>query len=842
MTLEKVTPIKRGKKVFNCATCGLSQNKFKSEINPNTEILFVRDFPSEFEIRSKNYFSTTDSKFLKLNILKAGIDLDKCGFTYSILCNIPKPPRNIPIDSIKSCGINLLSKISELKNLKLVVTCGEYGFKLFSNKSQLKKYRGELYKKDSLPIFSTYDPKYILSNKQEETTFINDLIKVKKIINNEISVGKDIDFLLCKTIDDLEYAKQKLNESEYYAFDIETIGGEFGLDPFSLNNKIMTIGFTTDKLESFCIPIDHPELKKETIKNKLSSLIGLPVNDNTCNMIKDKLIATEDDMLIHYIYIISFLRDVLFNNSKRVAHNARFDVKCISKLLDLPVINVYFDTMLASSVLNKGNGNSNSLKRLSVELLGYAESYSVIEDGIKNDKIKLYDLAKYNCEDTYNTVVIYKILLEKLEKEELSDLFFNIVMKGNEVLTDIELNGAKIDIAYGEKLLLKYEENKKALLDKLLSYEEIKKIPEFNINSSDHLGKLLYDIFKLKCPKLTDTGKRSTDVESLNKLNGHQFVADLLIYKKYEKCIGTYVTPLIQDHIKKDGKIHCNYNQAVTATGRLSSSLPNLQNVPARGELGKEIKKMFVASEQDWVILQADYSQIELRVAAICANEPTMLQAYIDDKDIHKITPASIFNKKVEDVTKEERQAGKSLNFGLIYGMSARGLVMYSKKGYGVDMSEEQAEQYRNRYFKLYSTLPKWYDKIKKEASSTGNVKNLFGRKRIIENINSPNKYLRGEAERKCYNSPVQSSASDMLILSLYNINKYLKEKSIRARIINTVHDSIVLECHKDDLIKTAKIVKTIMENIPTPFEKLCPIKAELEYGPNWGELKELKI
>lgn len=841
------------KKVYDCNLCGLDTNNYVNTGNLDSEILIVRDFPATTEIQYKNYFATTEGRYLKQSLEKAEIDLSKCYFTYTLLCNLPKPPRaNLPIDQIKSCGSNLINLIQTLPNLKLIVTCGEYGFKFFSNKSQLKKHRGEMFKKDKLNIFSVFDPKYILTNKQEEKTFINDLIKAHKIVNGEIKAGQDIKFLLCKTTEDLDYAKQKLNEAEYYAFDIETLGGEYGLDAFSPNNKIMTIGFTTDKLESFCIPIDHPEALVNVFFTKIAAR--------------------------------KYLDEALHNNSKRVGHNARFDVRNLMKLLDLSSIDVYFDTMLASSILNQGNGNSNSLKRLAIEHLGYAENYSVLEEGVENDKISLGDLARYNCEDTHNTILLYRILNERLKEEELSDLFYDIVMPGNEVLTDIELNGSKIDTAYGNKLLVKYEENKKTLMYKLqhhvsfhsviaygktlhperkneidsityenkedsalyksisLCYEMDNKTNEVNINSNDSLATYIYDTLGLKCPKLTETGKRSTDVESLNRLSNHPFVADLLLYKKYEKAIGTYITPLIQVHLKYDSKIHCNYNQAVTTTGRLSSNSPNLQNVPSRGEMGKDIKKLFVPSEVDWVLLQADYSQVELRMAAILANEPVMLDAYANDKDIHRITAATVLNKDIKDITDEDRQKAKAVAFGFLYGGSAQGFVGYAKKSYGVDFTLEQAEQVRNKFFRLYSALPKWYEKIWKDCRRNNYVKSLFGRKRIIDNINSKNSYLRGAAERQSINHPDQGSCADMLLLALYHINRYLKEKNIRAKIINTVHDSIILECHKDDLMRTAKIVKTIMENIPTPFEKLCPIKAELEYGPNWGELQKLKF
>ena len=806
MTLDKISSTKSKKKVYGCETCGLSQNKFKNEGNLDAEILIVRDFPSEVDIRFKNYFGTIDGKYLKQALTKAEIDISNCYFTYTLLCNLPKIPNNLPIDSVKSCGTNLISLISQMPNLKLIIPMGDYSFKFFLNKSQLKKYRGELFRKNDLNIFPMYDPKYIMVNKPEEAKFFNDLVKARKILNNEISAGKDIEFLLCKTVEDLEYTKRTLETAEYYAFDIETIGVEYGLDAFSPHNKIMTIGFTTDSMESFCIPIDHPESE-----------------------LKDRSLTIE------------YIKNILNNNSKRIAHHAKFDVKNITTLLGLPITTVYADTMLASSVLNQGNGNSNSLKRLSVELLGYAENYSVMESGVENDKISLIDLAKYNCEDTVNAVLIYEILMSRLKDENLYDLFFDIVMKGNEALTEVELNGAKIDIEYGKSLLKKYEKCKEEVLTKLLSYPETTEIEEFNIKSSDHIGKLLYDKFKLKCHKLTASGKRSADIDALVVLTDeHPFVADLLLYKKYEKCISTYVMPLTEDHLKNDGKIHCGYHQDTTATGRLSAVSPNLQNIPSRGELGKEIKKMFIPSNNGWYILQADYSQVELRISAIETLDKTMIAAYKEFGDLHVTTAKEVLGKST--ITKEDRNKAKPVNFGLIYLQSAKGFVKYAKKSYGITFTLSEAESIIKKFFNTYRGLTPWHNKTIQFVKKYGYAINLFGRKRLIANINSTDGYTRGAAERQSVNFPIQSVPAEMMVLSLYYVNKFLKDKGMKSKIINTVHDSMILECPPEELQTTARIVKTIMENIPTPFEKIIPIVADLEYGFNWGELESFKF
>lgn len=815
---KTVAKKKSSKKVYDCLTCGLSNTRIASTGNlAIAKILIVDNIPTESDIKYKRALSGRTGRLLTNSIVKAGIELTDCYLTSVMLCKLPD--RADPtLGQIKSCGVNLVKLIEGMPNLEMIITLGQWPLKFFLNKSGIKKTRGELFRKDGLNIFPMYEPTYILNNPLERVMFENDLVKVKSILDGK-STAKKIDFTMCESIEDVEKARDRLTISKLWAFDIESRGGQYGLDLYSPNNLITTIGFTTLEGENICIPVDHPETK---IDNRHA--------------------------------VLTLLREIFSNDSRKIAHNIKFDVKGLINLINVPVNNMYSDTALMSSVLNQGDGSSNSLKRLSIELLGYPSDYGIIEKDVELTTVPLQEVARYNCEDTENTMEIFHILSKRLIENDLHDVFYEVVMKGCITIIDIELAGAKIDIKYGTGLVERYSKKRDDTLaeaKELIYVNEKASVrlaaffddKEININSNDQLAIILYDYLKLPVLKKTKSGKRSADAATLKSLKDkHPFVEKLLEYKLYEKVTTTYATPLLGKHLKPDNKIHCNYNQDITATFRLSSSAPNLQNIPSKGQVGKDIKKLFVPSYKNAYILQADYSQVELRVAAICANEPAMLEIYRNDGDIHRMTAAAALQKDPADITDEERQNAKAINFGFLYGMSAKGFVFYAKDGYGIDLSMSESEQYRNNYFEKYKGLVPWYARTIDYARKHGNVKTLFDRKRKIININAYNSYERGRAERQAINTRVQSSAADICLLAMYHINSFLKKKDMRSRIVNTVHDSIILEVPEDELKVTAKIVKTIMEKQKLPFETPIPIKADLEYGPSWGELGKLEI
>ncbi|MCK5606892.1 hypothetical protein KAR91_33630, partial [Candidatus Pacearchaeota archaeon] len=426
-------------------------------------------------------------------------------------------------------------------------------------------------------------------------------------------------------------------------------------------------------------------------------------------------------------------------------------------LLGVETVNIYFCTALANSVLSKGNGDSNKLKRLAIEYLGYVNDYGIIRDDAPLDEEPLALVSEYNCEDTENTMLLYRLFKPRLKEEDLHDYFTNLMMKGCEGLADAEMNGITIDQKYGAKLSDKYVTKAAELEKDLRAYPEVMEMAEeagepFNLESPKQLSVLLFDKFKLPVFKETKTG-RSTNVDTMKSLEDkHPFIPTLQLYKKSQKLVSTYLVNLTDTHLKDDGKIHCNFNQDVARTGRLSSSQPNMQNQPSKGEIGKDLKKIFVSSFEGGSLIQADYSQIELRVAAIITNEKGMLDIYANDGDIHRSMAAFITGKSETDVTDEERGNAKPVNFGFLYGQSPKGFVVSAKRDYGVDFTLAEATRIRERYFKMYTALEGWYEHTWAYARKTSYVKTLFGRKRTIFNLHSTNNFLKHKAENQAIN------------------------------------------------------------------------------------------
>ena len=812
-----VAPLKKArkaakKKEYNCDTCKLSGVKIPTIGTLETaEILIVAEPPSPAEFKFSKPLAGRAYRLMTNSLARTGFDLTKCYFTNVLLCQLP--PRKDPTPTqIKSCGVNLVDKIKQMPNLKMVITCGKWPLKFFLNKSNPRAVRGELFTKNDLNVFPIYDPYYILDNIHEREVMETDLARAKTIIDKGIK-KKEIHYRLAKTLDDLREFKEILVKAKKLSFDIESRGGEYGLDLYTDKNCITTIAFTNEKMENFCIPVDHPE----------------------------------SALLKHRDIVIETIRAIMAAPSKKIAHNLKFDAKGLKLLIDVDTVNPYFDTALANSVLSKGNGDSNKLKRLAIEHLGYVNDYGIIKDDAPLDEEPLLLVAEYNAEDTENTMLLYELFKPRLKEEDLHDYFTNLMMKGCEGLTDVEMNGIKIDLPYGEKLSEKYATICTDLEAELRAYPEVQAMTAeadelFNLESPKQLAVLLFDKFKLPVIKETKTG-RSTDVDTMKALEDkHPFIAQLQAYKKATKLVSTYLTNLTVKHLKDDGKIHCNFNQDVTRTGRLSANSPNLQNQPSKGQIGKDLKKIFISSFEGGSLIQADYSQIELRVAAIVANEKNMLKIYADDGDIHRSMAAFITGKSEADVTDAERTNAKPVNFGFLYGQSPKGFVVSAKRDYGVDFTLAEATRIRERYFKMYPALVPWYEHTWAFARKTSYVKTLFGRKRTIFNLHSTNNFLKQRAENQSINTEVQGSAGEMCILAIYHINKYLKGKGMRSMIVNTVHDSIILDCPKEEVMQTAKIVKTIMENVPTPFDKPIPMKADIEIGPSWGALKEVTM
>jgi DNA polymerase-1 len=482
----------------------------------------------------------------------------------------------------------------------------------------------------------------------------------------------------------------------------------------------------------------------------------------------------------------------------------------ILKDYDINLEGKIFDIMLAAYIIDPSKSNY-SIEDLVWSYLGVPS----IKIG-KSPKIKTRLLFKL------------KPILEKILKErEQLDLFYNVEIPLARVLAIMQLNGISID----NKVLNQLSKNLEQRLNKLVSliYEDAKE--EFNINSPKQLSIILFEKLKLPVIKRTKTGF-STDEEVLNKLSDeHKIARNILEYRQLTKLKTAYIDSLPELVNPNTGKIHTSFNQTIAETGRLSSSNPNLQNIPIKTDIGKQIRKAFIPSKKDYLLLSADYSQIELRILAHLSKDQNLMNAFRTDKDIHTLTASLIFNKKLTDITTGMRDTAKRINFGIIYGMSSFGL----SKDLGI--TQEEAQAFIDAYFLRYPKVKDYMQKQITQAQRYGFVKTLLGRRRYIPQIKSKNASIRQFAERQAINTPVQGSAADLIKLAMVVIQEEIDEKNLKSKILLQVHDELVFEYpeKEEDILKI--VVKQIMENV---LELSVPIKVDIKIGNNWLQMKEV--
>ena len=423
--------------------------------------------------------------------------------------------------------------------------------------------------------------------------------------------------------------------------------------------------------------------------------------------------------------------------------------------------------------------------------------------------------------------VLSDFFIEKLEQEKLTDLYTSIELPLAQVLAIMELEGVCIDTAYleamGAELSIRIEE----LAQKL--YEAAGE--EFNLNSSKQLGVILFEKLGLPVIKKTKTGY-STDAEVLDTLaEEYEFVKDILAYRQLSKLKSTYIEGILKLVRPETGKVHTTFNQTITATGRLSSTEPNLQNIPIKTEEGKRIRKAFVPSVPGNVLVAADYSQIELRILAHMSKDPVLVDSFMNDEDIHRRTASEVFGVPMEEVTKEMRRNAKAVNFGIIYGQTDYGL---SKE---LGISRAEAKAYIENYFNRYSGVKQWIEKAIGEARTTGISTTMMGRKRYIKDINSKNFNLRSFAERTAVNTPIQGSAADIIKRAMLNVQGRLHQNHLKAQMLLQVHDELILEVPPQEIAGVIKILHECMEEAA---DLEVPLKIDVNVGFNWYDMERV--
>jgi DNA polymerase-1 len=453
--------------------------------------------------------------------------------------------------------------------------------------------------------------------------------------------------------------------------------------------------------------------------------------------------------------------------------------------------------------------------------------FKILKKG-KNQKnfrdVPLMEQTEYGVEDSDITNQLKNLFEPELIKANTHKLFTDLEMPLMQVLADMELEGVNLDVPFLKELSVKHEAKLRELEAKIQQDAG----EEFNLNSPKQLGEILFDKLQLDPKaKKTKTGQYATGEEILSKLKDkHPIINDILEYRQLQKLKSTYIDALPELVNPKTGRVHTTYAQTVAATGRLSSVNPNLQNIPIRSEAGQQIRKAFVARDENHVIISADYSQIELRLIAQMSQDPAMVEAFKHGEDIHASTAAKVFNVALDEVTREQRSQAKTVNFGIIYGVSAFGLADQA------NILRKEAKALIDAYYETYPTLKAYIEKQVEIARDQGFVETLMGRRRYLKDINSRNAVVRSHAERNAVNAPIQGTAADIVKMAMIQIQKELK-KNYQTKMILQVHDELIFDAPKDEVEKVSELIKSTME---AAMQMDVPLIAEVGVGANWLE------
>ncbi len=501
-----------------------------------------------------------------------------------------------------------------------------------------------------------------------------------------------------------------------------------------------------------------------------------------------------------------------------------YDLKrCLVVCSDIEFKNVTFDTMIAAYLLDYVVKDDISFvaRSFDVNIPDYESLYGTDK---RPKDISLEELKKICCLKAKFIYDTRERILNELNENEEMELFDKIEMPLTIVLADMEKTGIRVDRDYLKRLEEELQTQMKGI------EEEIYKMAgsTFNIMSPAQLAKVLFEDLKIPYPKKVKDNKYSTSKDILDKiLNEHPIVNKVLEYRTLAKLYTNYAVGL-QNEIREDGRIHTIFTQTLTRTGRLSSIEPNLQNIPARNEYSKLIRKAFLPDENS-LLLSSDYSQVELRIFAHMSHEANLIQAFIDGKDIHTKTASDIFNVPMEEVTKEMRRNAKAVNFGILYGISGFGL----SEDLGIDIVS--AKKFIDNYLQTYPGIQDYMDEAKALAYRNGYVKTLMNRKRVIEELNNKNFMIRSSGERMALNTPIQGTAADILKKAMVEIYDEFRKRNLKSKMLIQVHDELVFNVLKDELDEVKEIVQDIMENT---FKLDVPLKVDIEVGENWYEAK----
>jgi DNA polymerase-1 len=607
---------------------------------------------------------------------------------------------------------------------------------------------------------------------------------------NDHKTCEDIEHVydIVTTDEEITALVNRLESSTEFCFDTETTG----LDPFDCH--IVGMSFAIEPHKAWYVPAFPNNLEKtQSLVNRFK-----PVFENS--------------------------------SIAKSGQNLKFDIE-ILKGLNVEVNGKLYDSMLIHYLLNpETRHNMDYLSEIYLDYTPISIETLIGKKGANQrtmDTIPLGKIGEYAAEDADISLQLKIQLFKILEKENMQKLYTDIEAPLIGVLADIETAGVRVDTESLKELNIIYTKELEALETEI---RDLAGEPDLNISSPKQLGIVIFEKLKIDGPnaKKTKTKQYSTDEETMMSLRDrHPIIDKILEYRSFKKLLSAYIESLPSLINKHTGKIHTSFNQAVTTTGRLSSNNPNLQNIPIRDAKGREIRKAFIPSDSEHILLSADYSQIELRLMAHLSQDIGMIEAFMQNADIHAATAAKIYHTDISKVTKEQRYRAKTANFGIIYGISAFGLSQR------LNISRTEAKQLIDGYFESYPKVKEYMNTVVRETQKKGYAETIFGRRRQLRDINSANSMMRGMAERNAINAPIQGTAADIIKIAMIRINKIFKEKNLRTVMILQVHDELVFDVYIPELEEVKQIVIDEMQNA---VSLRVPLIVECGTGVNWLE------
>lgn len=592
-------------------------------------------------------------------------------------------------------------------------------------------------------------------------------------------------YVLVQSEKELDALVKLLTESNAYCVDTETTGID------AITAELVGLAFSVKKGEAYYVPFSSDQKEAKALLNKFKSVF-------------------EDD------------------TKEVIAQNLKYDLTVL-KNYDIELKGKFFDTMIAHYLLEPDQKHGMDI--LAENYLSYKpQSIEVLigkkgkDQGNMRD-VEVEKVCEYAGEDADITFQLKEVFDKELGKSEIRKLFDEVEMPLIPVLAAMEYEGINLDCDTLAEFSIDLGTSIEALNTEIIKLATT----DFNVDSPKQLGQVLFEVLEIDAKaKKTKTGQYSTSEETLAKLSDrHEIIPKVLEYRSLKKLKSTYVDSLPDLVNKKTGHIHTNYMQAVAATGRLSSNNPNLQNIPIRTEKGREIRKAFIPRGKDYQLLAADYSQIELRIIASLSGDETMIEAFRNGTDIHSVTASKVFDVPLEEVDREMRSKAKTVNFGIIYGISAFGLSQR------INIGRKEAKEIIDNYFAKYPKIKEYMDNSIAFAKKHGYVETIMKRRRYLKDINGKNAIMRGYAERNAINAPIQGSAADVIKLAMINLQKELLAQNFKSKLLLQVHDELVFDVHKDEIEKIKPLIKDKMENA---IQMQVPLTIEMDVASNWLE------